>query len=516
MSDDDPGGHLQALERKLAALEERDQQFRSFMRNIPGACYRTDARSHATIFLSDQIADICSYSVAEFMAPGGPTCYGLIHPGDRGRADRIYAEALANHAPFEVEMRFRHKDGSYRWVLERGRGLFDADGGVAFYDGVFVDITERHAILDRLHESEQQFKTLIQNIPGSCYRASAGAPYHLEYLSDTFSEITGYPVSEFVGADRKSDVELIVEDDRDFVRASIDDALAARRPFSMEYRLRHKDGSIRWMLEQGRGVFDEAGTLLHVDGVVFDVTDRVKALDRANAAMEKLAQQERMATIGKVAATVSHELRNPLTAILTSTALLRRRAEGDVVRTLDRIERNVERCTDIITDLLAFTEPEALQREPTAVDDWLVAVLEQQRLPEGIALAKQLSCAGMAAIDRRLLGLAIGNLVENAAAALRDPGWQPPPGHRPTIVVRSETVGANCLVTISDNGPGLGADVMSRAFEPLFTTRGFGVGLGLPIARQIVQQHGGSLTLHNGGAVAIVSLPRQMSAQAAA
>jgi len=373
--------------------------------------------------------------------------------------------------------------------------------------------------LAELQEREQQFKTLVQNIPGSCYRASAQVPYHLEYLSDAFTEVTGYPVSEFVGADRKSDVELIFEDDRDFVRTAIDEALAARRPFSMEYRIRHKDGSIRWMLEQGRGVFDEAGTLLHVDGVVFDITEKVKALDQANAAMEKLAQQERMATIGKVAATLSHELRNPLTAILTSTALLRRRAEGDVVRTLDRIERNVERCTDIATDLLAFTEPEALQREPTAIDEWLAQLLEQQRRPEGIVIEKQLAGAGIAAIDRRQLWLAIGNLVENAVAALRDPVWQPPAGHRPTIVLRSETAGADCLLTISDNGPGLSADVMPRAFEPLFTTRGFGVGLGLPIARQIVQQHGGSLTLHNGGAggaVAILSLPRQMSAQAAA
>ena len=521
MSEDDPGGHLQALERNLAELEERDQQFRSFMRNIPGACYRTDARSHATIFLSDQIADICGHSVAEFMAPGGPTCYGLIHPDDRGRADRIYAEALANRAPFEVEMRFRHKDGSYRWVMERGRGLFGADGAVAFYDGVFVDITERHAILDRLHESEQQFKTLIQNIPGSCYRASAGAPYHLEYLSDTFTEITGYPVSEFVGADRKSDVELIVEEDRDLVRSTIDAALAAKRPFSMEYRIRHKDGSTRWMLEQGRGVFDEAGTLLHVDGVVFDVTDKVKALDRANAAMEKLAQQERMATIGKVAATVSHELRNPLTAILTSTALLRRHQDGgaDAARTLSRIERNVERCTHIITDLLAFTEPEALQREPTAVDEWLATVLAGQRLPDGIELTTQLSCGSIAAIDPRQLALAITNLIENAAAALRDPSWQAPPGHRASIVVRSQTVGADCLLTVRDNGPGIQGDLMARVFEPLFTTRSFGVGLGLPIARQIVQQHGGTLALHNatdGGATAILALPRQTNAQAAA
>src|SRR5919108_2438943 len=113
--------------------------------------------------------------------------------------------------------------------------------------------------LAELQEREQQFKTLVQNIPGSCYRASAEVPYYLEYLSDAFTDVTGYPVADFVGADRKSDVEIIVEEDRDFVRAAIDEALAARRPFAMEYRIRHKDGSIRWMLEQGRGVFDAAG-----------------------------------------------------------------------------------------------------------------------------------------------------------------------------------------------------------------------------------------------------------------
>jgi signal transduction histidine kinase len=247
-----------------------------------------------------------------------------------------------------------------------------------------------------------------------------------------------------------------------------------------------------------------------------------QALDRANAAMQQLAQQERMATIGKVAATVSHELRNPLTAILNSTILVRHQAGAagdDVGRTLDRIERNIERCTSIIMDLLAFTEPKALKPEPTAIDDWLAQVLEQVALPQGITLEKRLSCGATATIDRDQLGAAIGNLVENAAAALRDASWRPPAGHGATIVVRTESAGDNLVITVRDNGPGLSADVLPRAFEPLFTTRGFGVGLGLPIAGQIVQQHGGTLTLENepgGGAVAIVSLARHIGTQAAA
>jgi len=641
---------VRALEAELERLRYSEELFRSLVSNIPGACYRTDAATHTTLHLDESIVEIIGYRPVEFMGPNGLTLYGLIHPDDRPLADAAYAAAMARRDSFEVELRFLHKDGIYRWVMERGRGIFDAEGRLAFYDGIFFDVTDRRLMFERLSASERQFKTLIENIPGSCYRASARQPYHLEYLSEAFTEVTGYPVAEFVGPNTASDERLILPEDVKMVRETIDEALAARRPFMIEYRIRHKNGSVRWMLERGQGIFDENGDLLHVHGVVFDVTDRVAAnerarlleaavectedtieitgadfrlryvnpaferttgltpgqvlgktpgsllrsghlddahydtiaatlgagqvwqgelitphpdgrtifqdatispirdaagqiqnfvavkrdvserrrmedalraaLDRANEATDRAAAQERLATIGQIAATVSHELRNPLTAIRTSTALLRTQAASpESRRALERIERGVLRCTAIIQDLLAFTEPEALRTEATILDDWLESVLNGIDLPAEVDMTMELVSGDVLAIDRRQLALAVGNLVENAAAALTDPHWTPATGHRRRIEVHCGRGEGGPLLTIRDNGPGIPPDLMGRVFEPLFTTRSFGVGLGLPIARQVVEEHGGALTLESepgAGTAVTMRLPRETKARAAA
>lgn len=243
---------------------------------------------------------------------------------------------------------------------------------------------------------------------------------------------------------------------------------------------------------------------------------------QAEAARQAAADQKHLATIGKVAATVSHELRNPLAAIRTSTALLRASADSALPehrRALDRIERSVQRCSNIIQDLLTFTEPKALRREATALDEWIEALLRGLDLPSGIELAVELSNGGILAIDRQRMGVAVGNLLNNAAAALTDPDWTPPPGYQRRIELVSLQDDEGSELTVRDNGPGIAPHVLARAFEPLFTTRNFGVGLGLPIARQIVEAHGGSLTLQSSpgdGTAARLWLPRATLAKAAA
>lgn len=243
---------------------------------------------------------------------------------------------------------------------------------------------------------------------------------------------------------------------------------------------------------------------------------------RAEAAGRAATEQKRLATIGQVAATVSHELRNPLAAIRISTALLRTRPDSTAPeprRALDRIEHNVQRCSDIIQDLLTFTEPKALRRESTMLDDWLASLLNGLDLPGGVELTQELASGDILAIDRRQLGLAIGNVVDNAAAALSDPQWTPPSEVRRRIEVRCEHGADGPVLTIRDNGPGIPHDLMTRVFEPLFTTRSFGVGLGLPIARQVLEEHGGTLTLQSepgAGTTATLQLPREASARAAA
>ena len=145
------------------------------------------------------------------------------------------------------------------------------------------------------------------------------------------------------------------------------EALSHRRPYAIDYRIIHRDGSVRWVHEKGQGEFDDDGNLQHLDGAIFDVTAH-RHLE------EELTRKEQLATIGTVAATVSHELRNPLAAIRNSlaTVALRTRDKGlRVESALERADRNIERCARIIYDLLEYTQPRHLARTATDLDQWL-------------------------------------------------------------------------------------------------------------------------------------------------
>jgi signal transduction histidine kinase len=113
-------------------------------------------------------------------------------------------------------------------------------------------------------------------------------------------------------------------------------------------------------------------------------------------------------------------------------------------------------------------------------------------------------------IDRERLRQAVVNLVDNAAQALADPAWRPPQSHERSITIRTETAGPFVRIAVIDTGPGIEPATRAKIFEPLFTTKGFGVGLGLPTARQLVEQHGGTLQVESEpghGATFVILLP---------
>ena len=119
--------------------------------NVPGAIYRcSPSFDWAMEFISETIEPITGYPPAEFVHNHVRTYASVIHPDDRERVEEVVTEALGRHAPFELEYRVLHVDGSLRWVLERGQGIFDEHGEVAFLDGVICDITARKLAEERL------------------------------------------------------------------------------------------------------------------------------------------------------------------------------------------------------------------------------------------------------------------------------------------------------------------------------------------------------------------------------
>ncbi len=238
------------------------------------------------------------------------------------------------------------------------------------------------------------------------------------------------------------------------------------------------------------------------------VEERTRALRQAQ---DELVRQEKLAVLGQLTATVSHELRNPLATIrvsATAVDLKTRDRELGVERALDRIQRNITRCDTIISELLDYTRMPDLDRQTIEFDEWLNRLLDEQTIPEGITLRRDLASGARIRLDGERFQRVVINLLDNARQAIQSLPKED--GGTKELAVESRQAAGRLALSIRDTGGGIPPDVLPRIFEPLFSTKGFGVGLGLSIVKGIVEQHGGTIEIESEpgrGTTAVVRLP---------
>jgi signal transduction histidine kinase len=226
------------------------------------------------------------------------------------------------------------------------------------------------------------------------------------------------------------------------------------------------------------------------------------------AYVHKLRATERLATLGELAASIGHDLRNPLAVIETSLHLLGRKVEGDAraAKHLARIQSQVTISNTIITDLLELARDRPAERAPvdvsTVLDEALASLPESDRV---IVTASAEPGLPPASIDAGQVRQLLVNLIVNGAQSVTREGGS---GH---VWVHAAREGAGALLLrIEDDGPGVDPAVLPHIFEPLFTTRATGIGLGLSICRRIAEKHGGNITAEarpEGGARFTTVLP---------
>ena len=200
-----------------------------------------------------------------------------------------------------------------------------------------------------------------------------------------------------------------------------------------------------------------------------------------------------MAAIGQISGSIAHELRNPLGTIRSSFAIVGSHLQathGPVARALERIERNIDRCVTIIDELLAYTRVRDVHLEAVAIDDWLTEQVIDEDFPDSISVVLDCQSGTTMLIDRERLRRAILNVLLNAWQAFTESEYQ---CAQPTVTISTRVEDGHLALRVADNGPGIPEDIRERIFEPLFSTKSFGVGLGLPLVRQILDQHGGEI-----------------------
>jgi signal transduction histidine kinase len=244
-------------------------------------------------------------------------------------------------------------------------------------------------------------------------------------------------------------------------------------------------------------------------------------IDHARLIAEaELLKKERLSVLGQFTATVANELRNPLSAIRNTLFTMREIATTSGLpldRPIARIQRSITRCDRIIGDLLEYIRSPELSPVSVDFDEWLRDVLTEYGLPPTVTLVAEYEAGGaIVRMDADRVRRAVINLIENAAQAL---GEKPPDSGPLRIAVRSTANGDALELTVADTGPGIPEENLARIFEPLFTTKSFGAGLGLATVKQIVVQHGGTIGIKSEvghGTEVSIRLPLEQVLKAAA
>jgi PAS domain S-box-containing protein len=226
------------------------------------------------------------------------TGMALVHADDRvAHAEAARRYLAGETSEFEVESRVCHKDGSYRWMISRGVAVRDAEGKPIRFLGTGIDITALKRAEEALRERERQLDSLMGHLPGLAYRALADEHWTALFASKGVEDLTGYPEDEFTSRRLHYD-DIMLPEDRPATREAVFTALRERRMYEVEHRLRHKDGSVRWIWARGHGVFAPDGSLRFIEGLNLDITSRKQAEEALRESEERFRGTFENAAVG--------------------------------------------------------------------------------------------------------------------------------------------------------------------------------------------------------------------------
>lgn len=369
-------------------------------------------------------------------------------------------------------------------------------------------VQERTAELQRsnleIQEQERQLRTLTEAIPQQIWRADSAG--RIEYCNQHLLEFLGLPLQNLVG---DSFFAVLHPDDEPLYRQGWTAALAAGVPFESEVRIRGREGSYRWFLVRSLPQRAEGGHILHWYGIHIDVEEQHTAQQNLVLAQDDLSRLARTLSLAEMAASIAHELNQPLTAVVTHAYACRNWLHAEppnlerATATAEKIVQESTRASAVVKRVRALFRKEDHERGPVDLNRLIhdmIRLLRDDAIRRGVvirlALAPDLPPLEADPIQLQQVLL---NLIGNGMDAMGDTA-----APRELEIRTQQHSASEILVAIEDHGPGIDPVVAGRLFEPFFTTKPQGIGMGLAICRSIVEAHDGKLWAGNserGGAV---------------
>jgi PAS domain S-box-containing protein len=478
-------------------LEYSEASYRGIFDAAEDAIFVHDVKTGAIVDVNSKACATFGYSREEFLRIEVGTLGSGRKPYTQEDAMAIIRRAAAGE-PQRIEWRARTRDGTLCW-----HEVFVKRVTIGGQDRVLAlarDITARKEAEAALRASEEQYRAMFAaSIDGLALWNEAG---EIVDMNPALRRMYG------LGDDES--FEGCAEGVGPCYRTEFLHAVAKGVSLHEEVSERRADGSTLEL--EVHGIPMQYQGRPHVLTIARDITEKKRSGEELSRQRESLYQREKLAALGSLLAGVAHELNNPLSVVVARAVLLEEQGDATTQAAALKIRTAAERCARIVRTFLAMARQQRPERGPVATNDVVMAALDitgyairTSSVDVELDLADDVP---LIHADADQLHQVLLNLLINAQQALQD---QPQP-RRIRVTSRFNANADVLRITVADNGPGIPPHLRARVFEPYFTTKptGLGLGVGLAVSLGIVEAHGGTLTVDcpaSGGAVFTVVLP---------